>query len=78
MAEHANDLVDRFYGLRRESLQELAFKLAERKEIARPFNNNKAESMDTGVRGTQHRNIPGKMCILYIYEFIFLRHVVGY
>jgi hypothetical protein len=42
LAEHAKDLDDRFYGLTRESLQELAFKLDERKGMARPFNNNKA------------------------------------
>jgi hypothetical protein len=35
-------LDDRFYGLTRESLQELAFKLAEIKWIVRPCNNNKA------------------------------------
>jgi hypothetical protein len=29
LAENAKDLDDRFYGLTRESLQELAFKLAE-------------------------------------------------
>jgi hypothetical protein len=42
LAEHAKDLDDRFYGLTRESLPELAFKLVEIKGIARPFNNNKA------------------------------------
>jgi hypothetical protein len=42
LAEHAKDLDDRFYGLTRESLQKLAFKLAEIKETARPFSNNKA------------------------------------
>jgi hypothetical protein len=42
LAEHAKDFDDRFYGLTRASLQELTFKLAERKGTACPFNNNKA------------------------------------
>jgi hypothetical protein len=42
LAEHAKDLDGRFYGLTRESLQRLAFKLAARNGIAHSIKNDRA------------------------------------
>lgn len=64
LADLTKDLDDRFYCLKRESLQELAVILAEWKRQAHLFNNNKSRTVRTQVHGTQHRNITGKMCIL--------------
>jgi hypothetical protein len=75
LADLTKDLDDRFYCLKRESLQELAVILAEWKRQAHLFNNNKSRTVRTQVHGTQHRNITGKMCIPYPYIVVFSKRL---
>jgi hypothetical protein len=65
LTEHCKDLDDRQICLTRESLQEMAFKLAERKGITRPFKNNKARRACAQGFVANNTDIPGKICIPY-------------
>lgn len=54
ITKHAKELHERFYGITRESLKELAFQFANQNRIKNPFHNNKAG--DAWIKGFMKRN----------------------
>jgi hypothetical protein len=77
LAEHAKDLDDRFYGPTRKSLQELAFKLTERRGTSHPFKSNQAgRAWAKGFIARKIGKFQGKMCIPCIYIVVLYRQII--